>query len=234
MHEMLEDALAPLVEQGRPLDDVALQEAISRLRTRGRAIWEEAPAKHAFGRVALWRYEADAAIDGLEALLLREAQLAERFGMTSVAGGERRFAQPLPGIDPPLLVQARLDRIDRGGDAIQVVDYKTGRFIRKSEVEDGHRLQLQLYALVARAELGARRLVARYAFLRPASDWWLDSDDPEDAAIIEDAAWIASEIRENVSAGVFQVAPEMPECPRYCAARTLCRVNHFSRSKTWR
>lgn len=233
MHEMLEDALAPLAASSRPLDGSTLEEVIGRLRTHGRAIWDDAPRKHAFGRVALWRHEADTIITRLEELLRRELEATQTFGMTSVAGGERRFVGPLPGVDPPLLLLAQVDRVDLGEGAIQVVDYKTGSFIGRSEVDNGRRLQLQLYALIAGAELGATRLIARYAFVRPGSTWWLDSAQPNDRAALELAATIASGIRDDVTAGHFQVAPLLGECPTWCAARTICRVNHFSRAKTW-
>ena len=234
MHEMLEDALAPLVEALAPLDDVGFALAVEHLRTRGRAIWEEAPRKHAFGRTALWLYETDAALDALESMLRREVGIAEALGVERVIGGERHFVQPLPGVEPPLIVQASLDRIDEAGDTVHIVDYKTGRLIPRADVFTGRRLQLQLYAVVARAELGARRTVARYSFLRPQrSPWWLDSDRPDDAAALADAVAVASEVRREVAAGSFQVDPKVPVCPSYCSYRTACRVNEFSRSKTW-
>jgi RecB family exonuclease len=233
MHEMLEDALSPLAAAQRPLDEAGLAEAIERLSTSGRQLWESAPARHAFGRAALWRFEATTAIALLESLLTREAAHGARLGNIAVVGGERRFVRPLPGIDPPMLVQARIDRVDATGDTIQVVDYKTGRLIIRKDIEEGRRLQLQLYALVAGAELGARRLVARYAFLRPGKkEWDIDNARAIDAGFLDNAAQIASSVRTSVTGGAFEVAPTV-ECPTYCEARTLCRVNHFSRSKTW-
>jgi len=234
MHAMLEDALRPLVEAGRPLNDAGLEEAIARLRSEGRAIWDRAPAEYAFGREALWRHEADDALRRLERLLRREAQMHRDLGMTAIEGGERRFTGALPGIDPPLLVQAQLDRVDRGEGVIQVVDYKTGKFIPRTQLQSGERLQLQLYALVAGEALQAKRLIARYAFLRePNTEWRLDDADKDDAALLAEAAQVAAAVRDDVAAGRFEVAPRPSDCPSYCAVRTICRVNQFSRSKTW-
>ena len=232
MHAMLDDALADLVAQQRPFDATGLEGAKQRLRIEGRTIWNAAPVKWSFGRAALWRYETDLAIKQLESLLDRESAMSMSLGMTAVIGGERKFEQRLPGIEPPLLLQANVDRIDASDDAILVVDYKTGRVISWADVEAGRRLQLQLYAIVAAAELGKPRQFSRYAFLRPpAKDWNLDS--ARDPAILDTAAEVAAEVRTAVTHGDFAVAPEVTDCPTYCAARTLCRVNHFSRAKTW-
>lgn len=233
VHEMLEDALAPLVEQRSPLDAAGVALAGERLRTRGLDIWNEAPAKHAFGRVALWRYEGESIVDDLVAWLEREAAAGEALGVTRVVGGEQEFLQALPGVAPPLLVQARIDRVDQSGGALQVVDYKTGRPIPRSDVESGRRLQLQLYSIVAGAQLNASRLIARYSFLRPGNDVSLDSGHAEDRAVLDDATRVAAEVRESVRTGHFEVHPEPPDCPSYCDFRTMCRVNNFSRSKSW-
>lgn len=236
MHAMLEDALAPLVETGRPLDDAGLEDARARLRSGGREIWDEAPRRYAFGREALWRHQADDALRRLERLLRREAAHHQRLEMTSVEGTERVLTGTLPGIEPPLLLQARIDRVDRGDGVLEVVDYKTGQFISRNALAPaGERLQLQLYALVAGQALDARRLLARYAFLRePKTEWYLDSQRPDDAAVLETAADVAAAVRDDVAAGHFEVGPRPPECPRYCAVITICRVNQFSRSKSWR
>jgi RecB family exonuclease len=232
MHDMLDDAIAPLVEHALPLDDAGLAVALERLHARGRGIWDEAPMKYAFGRVALWQYDGESVIRELELMLAREAALAADLGMLRVIGGERVFSHALPFIEPPLVVEARVDRVDESDDAIQIVDYKTGRSIPRSDVDSGHRLQLQLYATVAGAALGAEHLIARYAFLRTdRKDWWLDSERPDDAEVLANAA---AGVRDSVTAGMFEVSPQEPTCPSYCSFRTMCRVNPFSRSKTWR
>lgn len=61
---------------------------------------------------------------------------------------------PLPPEDPAVTVRGRIDRVDRRGDSVRVVDYKTGVW---REAADGYRqgkaLQLPLYLFAAtRAE----------------------------------------------------------------------------------
>jgi RecB family exonuclease len=234
MHAMLEEAIEPLAQRGAGLDTTTAAEVVDRLRTLGRATWDRAPEEHAFGRAALWRYEGDLALDQLASMVWREARLNEAIGVTAVVGGEQEFTSTLPGIDPPMLISGRSDRVDRGPGLIQIVDYKTGRPIEEREVTSGRRLQLQLYALAARAQFGDVRLVARYAFLRPPQhEWSLDSSNAEHQLILADAAEIAASVRSEVRAGAFQVSPQVTPCPSYCSFQHVCRVNSFSRYKTW-
>ena len=233
VHEMLEDAFAPLAMEGRSLDPAGVEEVLARLRTRGRAIWDQAPVTRAFGRAALWRFQGEAMLEQLERLVRREAEIGAEVGVTRVLGGERRFVRALPGIEPPLLVQARVDRIDAAGDVIQIVDYKTGRPFGRADVDDGRLLQLQLYGALAQAELGARRVIARYAFLRPDKEWRLDTNDDRDHEAFAYALEVADDVRADIAAGKYEVNPRVPICPSYCSFRTVCRVSTFSRSKTW-
>ena len=124
--------------------------------------------------------------------------------------------------------------MDAGPGFAQIVDYKSGRPISRADVEAGRRLQLQLYALAAREQLGAERLIARYAYLDPRADEWeLDSANADHAALIEDAARQAEVVRSSVAAGDFRVNPQVTPCPRYCDFQHICRVNQFTRLKQW-
>ena len=78
------------------------------------------------------------------------------------------------------------------------------------------------------------RLIARYAYLDPrAEEWALDSANPADAKLIEDAARHTEAVRSSVAGGDFRVNPQVPTCPSYCDFRHVCRVNQFTRSKQW-
>ncbi|MDO9444194.1 MAG: PD-(D/E)XK nuclease family protein, partial [Dehalococcoidia bacterium] len=199
IHEILEDAVASLVESGRALTPETVEVAVARLRERARGLWDAAPARFAFGRAALWRYEGDQAIHQMEDLLRREAATSATLGLDRIVGGEAAFTETIEG-DPPLLIQARIDRLDEGPRVIQIVDYKSGRFIPRKDAESGDKLQLQLYALVAGQARAAERVVARYAFLRlkpGESEWSLDTDRPEDAAMLAAAAQVARDVHAD-------------------------------------
>ena len=233
IHDILQDALAPLTSQGLPLTLDTLPEAMDRLRTNGVDIWNRAPGERGFGRAALWQLEAKAAFQQMQLLLEREAEESQRLGVVGTIGVEKRIEASLP-LSPPMRVIAVVDRLDEGNDATVIVDYKSGREIRRTEILDGRRVQLQLYGYAARAETGAQRVIARYAWLRPdIRKWDLDSARPEDEAVLEDVVGIAQEVRAAVDAGDFRVNPQVAPCPSYCSFRHICRVNEYSRWKRW-
>ncbi len=234
VHEVMEAALEPLAKAGLPLIPATEDEAIARLREQGAERWRTAPERHHFGRAALWRLDWEDTADDIEHLIHREAARNEKLGTTRIAGIEEEVGIALPGVEPELRLIGNIDRVDIGPGFTQIVDYKSGREITRSAVEDGKRLQLQLYALAAREQLEAERLIARYAFLNPRiREWSLDSARPEDEALIEEAAKRAEGVRSAVDAGDFRVNPRDSKCPTYCDLRHICRVNQFTRWKRW-
>ncbi len=233
IHDILQDALAPLIERGLPLTPDTLAEAIARLRTNGPGIWNAAPAVHAFGRVALWRLQASASFQEMEVLLEREAKASERYGIARIVGAEEEIKADLP-LDPPLSVFAKLDRLDAGDRLVVIVDYKSGREIPESQVMNGRRVQLQLYAHLARERSKAERVVARYAWLNPNHRRWeLDSSTDDGRIALTNVVEIAKGVRDAVESGDFRVNPQTNPCPFYCAFQHICRVNEFSRWKQW-
>lgn len=115
----------------------------------------------------------------LEAVVSRER---DRKGRLPLAGAEVRFG-PTEPLAPrvslasgELSLVGRIDRLDRDGDEALVVDYKFGapRPYGKKNAKDyriagGERLQLAVYALVAR-ELGAGRPTGEYLFVERDED----------------------------------------------------------------
>ena len=233
IHDILQDALAPLAARGLPLTTDTLDEAIANLRANGLTIWNRAPEVMGFGRAALWRLDAEDTFQRLEMLLEREAETSARDGITRIIGAEKPIVASLP-LDPPMQVTATVDRLDDAEDTVVIVDYKSGREIPRAHVMDGRRVQLQLYGYLAREETKAERVIARYAWTDPAiSQWDLDSSDPEDAAVLEDVVAVAREVRGSVESGDFRVNPQVTPCPTYCSFKHVCRVNELTRWKRW-
>ena len=233
IHEILQDALEPLVAQGRPLTPDTLDASIDRLRSSGLGIWNRAPEERGFGRAALWRLEAETVFEQLEILLQREAGESERAGVTRIIGAEKKIEASLP-LSPHMRVTATVDRLDEGEGLVVIVDYKSGRPIPKAHVVSSRRVQLQLYGYLAREEASAERIVARYAWLNPGNRTWdLDSSRPEDQAVLENVIGVAQEVRSAVASGDFRVNPQVQPCPSYCSFKHICRVNEYSRWKRW-
>lgn len=234
IHEMLEVALEPLAVSGLPLDHRSLDEALARLRLEGSAIWERAPDEHGFGRSALWRIDGESVIVALEALLEREAKRSSQLGITSIVGTEVDVSGEIETADVPIRVAGKVDRLDRAGDLLQVVDYKSGRGILRRDLTEGRRVQLQLYTHLARQQFGGGRTVARYAYLDPKNErWQLDTAQAEDDELINEALGTAIAVRDAVRDGDLRVNPTVAVCPSYCSFLNICRVNEFSRWKQW-
>ncbi len=231
VHEILEAALKPLEAAGRALLPESLDAAVQRVRDEGRRLWESAPERHTFGRAALWSFEWETIVEEIVNLLAREAAENARLGVERVAGLELQIATSMPGVEPPMHLNGQIDRADTGPGFAQIVDYKSGSVISRKDVDEGRRLQLQLYAIAARGQLGAERLVARYAYTRPrGKPWALDTSKTADAEAINRVAAQAAEVRRDVGSGDFRVNPQVP-CPRWCDFRHVCRVNQFTRQK---
>ena len=231
MHAMLQDALQDLIAGRKPLAPGTVDAAVERLHSRGRAIWERAPQEYGFGRAGLWRIECEPALERLADLLRAEAERSAAAGVNALGGAEKRIEAELP-LSPPLAVAATLDRLDTAPGMVVVVDYKSGRSISRKMVDDHLRVQLPLYAYLAREQARADRVIARYAWVRARhTEWQLDSDVAADRELIDGIATRAGLVREAVRGGDFRVRPMVQPCPTYCAFQHVCRVNQFSRWK---
>ncbi len=233
VHEVLEHALAPLRDQELCLDPDNLEEVLERLRQQGETIWNAAPSRYGFGNVHTWSLDWQSTLDRLERMLTNEAAFSRDLGVDRILGIEKEIVGDLP-LDPPMKLQAYIDRLDAGPDELVVVDYKSGQYISRNRLADAELLQLQLYTHLAATEMGINNVVARYAWLNPRHKHWsLDSTDEEDNRLLQDALKAAAEVRQSVDAGDFRVFPQPEKCPTYCAFKHACRVNEFSRWKRW-
>jgi ATP-dependent helicase/nuclease subunit B len=125
---------------------------------------------------------------------------------------EARF--DIPGLGDTVL-HGRADRIDRNGDALRVIDYKTTAAARlKKKAEDpGENVQLPFYAGLAEAEA---------AFLP------VDTDQP-DLVVLDPEANIEAitlrlpQLLEAIANGAPLSAHGIDAVCQYCEARGLCR-----------
>ena len=233
VHEILEYALAPLRDKQLPLDPDTLDEVLERLRQQGETIWNTAPSRYGFGSVHTWGLDWQSTLDRLERMLTNEAALSQELGVQRIHGIEQHLIADLP-LEPPMKLQAFIDRLDEGPDGLVIVDYKSGQYISRNRLADAELLQLQLYSHLAATATGIENVVARYAWLNPRHKHWsLDSTDEEDNRILQKALAAAAEVRNSVKAGDFRVFPQPEKCPTYCAFKHACRVNEFSRWKRW-
>jgi probable DNA repair protein len=153
--------------------------------------------------------------------------------------------QALEGKLGELSLRLRVDRVDRVGDGLVILDYKTGR--PSTAQWRGARPdapQLPLYAVmrgsqvrgIAFVALGPQR--ARYRGVASRADLLPDVEDAERFRLTEDRqqglgwedvtahwrAWLAA-LARSFAEGDARVDPKLPQTCRTCHLGTLCRVN---------
>lgn len=111
-----------------------------------------------------------------------------------------------------------IDRIDApaaAGEPYVLVDYKTGTPAPASRLRRD--LQLALYAIGARRELGLERPQLRIDYLRDGKSVALNADE----SLLEEAEKLVVELGHGIAAGDFEPHPEPRRCGR-CSYRLAC------------
>ena len=195
-----------------------------------REIYAAAPQDYGFRPTALWQHQQAE----LTEVLRRTLE-----GLIEAAGEYVPLAQELPfglGDRPPLILQAAggpglrlrgyIDRVDRAPDGrLRIIDYKAGStLISASDLAEGHRLQLPLYALAAQEALAAEVAGGFYWHITSArpSSLKLEGCDGGAAGAIETAVGHALAIAAAVRAGQFAPHPPAEGCPAACPATAFC------------
>ncbi len=146
---------------------------------------------------------------GLEQL---QAFLAARAAepQPEVVDTERTFSVEIGGAT----IRGRVDRLDRAGEGVAIVDYKTGR--PKDQEDADESLQLSIYALAVQRQwkLEPRRLVFYNLETNQAVETVRSQKELEKA---EKLVRIAA---ENIAQGKFEAKPGW-HC-RWCSYRSLC------------
>lgn len=145
-------------------------------------------------------------------------------------------SEPGPGSDPastarplilgstdrPVLLQGKIDRIDRAETAYRIIDYKTGRPPRAKEIEAGLRLQAPLYMLAAESLLGLEVATAEYRpVTRRLSPLVLPGPKGSKRDLLDAAERLAIQHANGIRSGAFRPQPSV--CPDHCLARSFCR-----------
>jgi len=236
IHEILEDAVLPLVESGRALTPETVQVAVARpARAGARTVGHRTGALRAFGRAALWRYEGDQAIHQMEDLLRREAATSATLGLDRVVGGEANFTQTIEAT-PRCWCRRASDRPGRRARR------HPDRGLQKRPLHPPHGCGVRRPAAVAVYALGASRPAPPSAS-SPVTPSCASSPArrsgasiptaPEDAAMLIAAAQVARDVHAAAERGTSTLRPRVATCPSYCAFINACRVNHYTRHKHW-
>jgi len=144
-------------------------------------------------------------------------------------------------LEPGVVVSGKIDRIDRDpmGALGIVVDYKSGAASSATEIRDRDLLQIPLYMLVLRDQLGLEPVGGVYVpvgggrrprgMLRSGSEAipgfsardYLEPD--EFADMIETARSTAIGLVERIRKGDVRHDPKGGDCPHWCDLWRMCR-----------
>jgi ATP-dependent helicase/nuclease subunit B len=152
LHAIMEGAY------GQATDPANVESVLQALGSVAEGVFAEAPARYGFRPSPLWDVEQAELSQALEETIRALAETGE--GWTPMAY-ERVFGMrdtpPLEIGVGDVRLRGVIDRLDRNGEGrLRVIDYKTGSsHLESSELIEGRRLQLPLYALAARQTLGS-------------------------------------------------------------------------------
>ncbi len=219
-------------------DPADVEDIVSKLPAVACDVFAAAPRKWGFRPTCLWQAEQAELIAKLEATLRNLAAVAEGFRPSAYEQpfGFRR-ATPLivKSCAGNLVFHGVIDRVDTNGDAIRIVDYKTGAsHLDASSLGEGKRLQLALYALAAQETLGLGRVVDGFYWailkgeagsLRLGRFAYATPDKREFIGVqgaIELTREYVGQVVGAIRSGLFIPQPPRDDCPSYCAAKTIC------------
>ena len=243
-HAILEETYRDLAADGIAIEPDNVDDALEILHQHAAETLESAPRDFGFRAGALWEQQKAMLLRRLEALVrddFLDSPLAKKFG----PGPRIPYRQEAPfglsgspaleialGDGESLRARGFIDRMDRLGDGVIVVDYKTGTTgISKRDMEEGRNFQMMLYLLAAEAILrredpGLRVLGGAFWHIRNgevkgAVEFDADHDE------IEAARGHLARYIDRARQGDFAVQPNRPEngrCIRYCEFDQLCRI----------
>lgn len=172
----------------------------------------EAHTRSLFARMVRSGGEGDTlARDETVAMVLRAHEMMAACG-AEILEIERKITVPYAVDDQEHRLVAKLDRVDRTGAGVRIVDYKTGRSTEARRSPNPTDLQLGIYAMAIRHEMPEVAGEAEYWLLRTGERGSIALDKINE-----------QKVRQKID-GVVRglTAGEFPRAPRTCAG--LCEL----------
>ncbi len=257
VHAILEETYRQLGEQQISIVPENLDHAMKTLRTVAASILPDASDTFGFRESPLWLQEQVTLMRKIEALV--RADFSEDSPLGKLFKGYERipYKQEMPlggedGVplqlrlgDSEVRVTGYIDRIDRIGDQIIVVDYKTGSTkIPISEMVEGRNFQMMIYLLAVEKTLATLQAddtdaptgIAGGTFwhLNRSTSGDIHMDKPENQTSLEEAQTRLGEHLHQGRAGNFASVPNRKgrgACTHYCEFTQFCRVSVMQRRK---
>lgn len=254
-HAILEKTYERLQQEQRAIIPENLSYAQEILMQVAEVKFKEAPRELGFRADSTWTQEQTLILDGLLTLLRkdfseskRENPIIKHFGTTPRVpyrfeqafgfGQDNAVAIDLGDDDGVLHLRGFIDRIDRQGNNLIIMDYKSGSTkIPLREISEGRNFQMMVYMLAAQQLLSGEMTVSGGLFWhisdQKTSGELLLDDEAGQSAINAGITHIKTYLRE-ARAGDFSVAPKRLDegkCVRYCEFYQLCRIGNTNRFK---
>ena len=261
-HRILEHTYARITDEKLPIAPEHQPRALAILEAAARVVLDDAPREFGFRVTPIWQHEQAEIVRRLAALVALDfsataplvvhgGQRPEAHPVAAQIGAQTRVpfwqeapfglrgapALELDGEVGRVRVRGLIDRLDRAGDRVVVIDYKTGSTPHKTnDMAEGRDFQMLLYLAAARALLaqGAPQLAVTGGLFwhvrQGAVSGEIRADDP---AFERGHQWLHAHILA-VRAGRFPVRPSKPtddRCVRTCEFRALCRLNRAASRK---
>jgi RecB family exonuclease len=172
----------------------------------------------------------------LEQLVRTEAESPSHLVTRKVEHGFRGYE-----LAPGVAISGKIDRVDADPMSARgiVVDYKSGAAASAAEISERDLMQIPLYMLVLRDQLGLEPMGGVYVpvgggrrprgMLRAGADsvpGFVASDYLDDETfdgVVEDARAAAVALVERIKSGDVRHDPQGGDCPHWCELWRICR-----------
>lgn len=258
-HEILERTYREIGARELRITPDHLDVALTILRHQIATVLPDAPARLGFAENALWEQERESLVRRLEALV--RLDFSEESPLHRIVPGERipflleasfgadggidvHIPITVEGHQETLRVRGYIDRMDRSGDGVIVIDYKTGSSrIPVDDMREGRNFQMMVYLQAAQAILNRRAARNDPQHVLGGLFWHIRDQSISGGMFLMDeeiqAALGAAEahIGRYIAAGRkgdFTVKPrkiDKGKCTHYCEYARLCRMSSTSQYK---
>jgi ATP-dependent helicase/DNAse subunit B len=258
-HEILERAYREIARRGLFVKPENTDEALTILREIAPPVLAKAPDNLGFRESVKWEQEKKLLMRRLEQLIRQdfsdENPVMKQFGsgtrqpylLEAPFGTDGGVIVRLPivvaGKNEALQLHGYIDRMDRIGDSVIVIDYKTGSTkIPVNEIEIGRNFQMMVYLRAAEYILAAQNDPDRPKSIEGGLFWHIRSQQTsgelgmnEDGIKLLELAekyigrYIAAGRRGDFAARANKV--QESRCTHYCEYSQLCRMSSTHRHK---
>ncbi len=258
-HAILEKTYARLVAMRVTITPDFAEQAVAVLHEVADTVLRDAPHEIGFRASALWEQEKITLVRKLEALVRLDFSEGSPAGELVNKQPRQPYRQEAPfspnerhmleiSIDDDaigrLKVTGYIDRMDRSGDRVIVVDYKTGSTpINTEEMQRGRNFQMMLYLLAGNQILKQDTNSDAPSAVTGGFFWHLRTrkstgmislDNEEDQDAVQQARQHLVRHIQAGRQGVFMPEPNKLDhgaCAHYCEFNEFCRVSVMRRSR---